>query len=131
MDKKRKNLKPYLIASAITLVIGGGLFCLFYFLVRKGSIVDGLGYPAIILLSIGGLMFVSSCGFFDFLSYGVKQFGSLLFGRKPNNYNDYPGYRQYKADVRKKSPSYFGVVLIIGAIFFIATIIVLLVFKSR
>ena len=118
IKKKKINWKPYIIAGIIALVIGVGIFLLFF--LRKKSIhgaLNGTSYAGIILIGVGGLIFVAKEGFFDFAAYGFKQMGAMLFGRVPNAYNDYPSYRDYKNEKRKKSSNFYLSFIAIGLLF--------------
>ncbi len=122
--KKKFNWKPYIIALIISIIIGTGVF-LAFFLPKKNmyAALNATVFAGVILLSIGGLSYVAKEGFFDFASYGFKQLGFMIFGRKPNAYNDYPGYREYKNETRKNQSNYFLVFLAVGSLFIIAFII--------
>ena len=122
MEEKRKiNWKVHIITSIIFTIIGAGIF-LAFFLPNKTmySALNGTAFSGIILLSFGGLSWVAREGFFDFASYGFKQLGNMIFGRKANAYNDYPSYRDFKNERRKNSSHFYVSILIIGALFLIA-----------
>ena len=128
--KKKINWKPHIIASIISIIIGVGIFLLF-FLRNKiiNGAIDGTSYAAVILISMAGLIWVSREGFFDIFSYGFRQLAMTMFGRKANEYNDFRGYKDYKVTTREKRSKYFISVAIIGGIFLIATIILYIVYK--
>ena len=128
MEKKRINWKAHIISAIISLIIGAGVFLLF-FLTNKSyfGALNGTAFAGVVLLSFGGLAFVAKEGFFDFASYGFKQFGSMLFGRVPNAYNDYPSYRDFKQERRKNTPHFYISFLIIGALFMVVYVILKLV----
>lgn len=120
--KKKIELKPYIIAAIISLIIGGGIFCLIFLVFRK-SVLDGIAFPGIILLSVALFIWISREGFFDLLSYGFKQLGSALFSKAPTQYNDYAGYRQQAYEIREKRSKYYLGVGLVGLLFLIAAII--------
>ena len=128
-EKRRINWKVHIITSIIFMIIGVGIFLAFY-LTNKTlyGALNGTAFSGIILLSFGGLSWVAREGFFDFASYGFKQMGSMIFGRKPNAYNDYPSYRDYQNEKRKTSPHFYVSILIIGVLFIIAYLILRLFF---
>lgn len=132
MNQKHKFLKTYLVTAAITLAVGAGLFCLFFFLHGRGlrGACDGTGYPGIILTGIAGLIFVARNGFFDIFSYGFKQLGSSMFGRNANKYKDFPDYKNQNREVRSKRSKYYLIILFIGLAFIIASIGCLIAFNS-
>lgn len=131
MEEKRKiNWKVHIITAIIFIIIGVGIFLAFFLPNRTlYSALNGTAFSGIILLSFGGLSWIAREGFFDFAGYGFRQLGSMIFGRKPNAYNDYPTYREMKAENRKKSSHFYVSILIIGALFIIAYIILRLFFK--
>ena len=128
--KKRIHWKPYIIATIISIIIGVGIFLAFYLSNKTNyGLYNGTSVAGIILLGIGGLSFVAKEGFFDFASYGFKQLGSMIFGRTPNAYNDYPSYRDYKQAKREKQSNYFISILIVGALFLLSYLVLKLTLK--
>lgn len=135
-SKLKKDLKYYLIAGAISLVLGIAFFCLFFF-VRASRVGYGLLnwqdstiIVGIILGCIGALMGVAREGFFDIFAYGFKQIGSAIFSKKPHAYNDYPGYRDFQEEKRVSSPKIFISVLIVAAAFLVASLCLYLAYIS-
>ena len=119
--KKKINWKPYIIATIISILIGVGIFLAFYLTKKtETSALNGVSIAAVVLISFGGLSYVAREGFFDFASYGVKQFGAMIFGRKPNAYNDFAGYKEYKNERRKTVSHFYIPFLIVGGLFLIA-----------
>lgn len=135
-NKLKKNLKFYSIATAIALAFAIGLFCLFFFVRGKthgyGLInwQDSLMLTGVVVACFGGLMFVANEGFFDFAAYGFKQLGGAMFGRKPHEYHDYPGYAQEKKAKRKSSPKAYIPVLLLGVAILVAALIVYFAYLS-
>ena len=128
MDEKKIILKPYIIAGLISLLFGIGIFCLVVF-AFKMAIVDGTAFAAVFLISSALLIWISREGFFDLAGYGFRQFGNMLFSKKPNAYNDYAGYKNYKRESREKKEKYYISTLIVGAAFLLATIVLFLIYK--
>jgi len=126
--KPKINWKPYIIAGIISLLIGIFFFILF-FVILKRPVIDGTGYASIILISSAGLIWVVREGFFDIFTYGFRQLGATLFSKKPNEYNDFAGYKEVKFSKREKRSKYFISVAIVGALFLIATIILYIIYK--
>lgn len=132
----KKDLKYYLISSAITLVLGIGIFCLFFFV--RGKTVgygllnwqDSTIIVGIILIGVGAIMGVARDGFFDIFAYGFKQLGGAIFTKKPTEYHDYPGYRETQKIKRKSTPKLFISVLIVGAIFLVVSLCLYLAYLS-
>ena len=128
MEEKKINLKPYIIAGIISLLVGISIFCLIVFAFKK-AVIDGFAFAALILVSIGGLIWISREGFFDFASYGFRQFGNALFSKKPNEYNDFAEYKEYKSENRENRSKYYLSMLIVGSVFLITTIILFIISK--
>lgn len=89
--------------------------------------MDGFAFGAVILISFSVLIWISNEGFFDLAAYGFKQFGNMLFSKKPNVYNDYAGYKSYKREIRENKPKYFLSVLIVGLLFLLSAILTLII----
>ena len=129
-EKRRINWKAHIIAAIISIIIGAGVFLIF-FLTNKSLIgaMNGVTLAGVILISIGGLSFVARQGFFDFASYGFKQLGSMIFGRVPNAYHDYPSYKEFKEENRKGGSHFYITILIIGLLFIASYFILKLFFE--
>lgn len=129
MDKKKINIKPYIIAGVISLIIGAVIFVLFFFLKDKSLrvAIDGASYAGIILIAISLLILITRFGFFDIFSYGFKQLGASMFNKNATKYNDYPGYKQEMNNTRIKKSKYYISILLIGLLFIVAAIIMLLI----
>ena len=136
MEKQKFRIKPYIIAAIVSLIIGAGIFCLYFFVKAQtsgyGLIVgcDASFIAGAVVASIAFVMFASSEGFFDFVSYGFKQMGAMLFSKEPSHYNDFPGYKEHKAEQRKSRSHYYVIVIIVSALLLIAYFILRLVFKD-
>lgn len=132
--KKKSFLKEYLITSAISLVVGIGLFLLFYFAIDNGGFVgaiDGTGITGAILISIGLLIYISREGFFDIFAYGFKQAGSMIFGKKGNENNDFPKYLEDKRVERETKSKYFLFIIIVGLLFILVFAVLEIIFHSQ
>ena len=126
--KPRINWKPYIIAGIISLLLGAFIFILF-FIILKMPALDGTGFAAILLIATAGLIWIAREGFFDIFTYGFRQLGSTMFGKKANEFNDFASYKEMKFSRREKRSKYFISVAIVGALFLIATIILSLIYK--
>lgn len=136
MEKQKIKMKPYIVSSIISLIVGAGIFCLYFFIrgkeVNYGIVIgsDASIIAAVCLISIGFLMFAGRQGFFDIFSYGFKQLGSQLFAKDANRFNNFPEYRDNKNTIRKSSPKTFLPVLIVGTAFLIAALVLFIFYKS-
>ena len=121
----RKYLNIYLISALISLVIGAVIFVIYFFSNDRTmyAAINGSSLAAVILLSLGGLMFVAGEGFFDIFSYGFKQVGSSLFSKKPNENNDFASYKEASRTKREDKPKIFLGIIISGLICLIAMIV--------
>ena len=134
-ENKKKSIdwKIYIIAAIIALAIGAGIFCLYFFLNNmtiiaacNASIVAGVS-----LVGLGALIVLARLGTFDTFTYGFMQLGSSMFGRQPKKYNDMVEYKQAKYDERKEKSKYYFAIMIVGALFFIATLVLEIIYHSQ
>lgn len=131
-EKKIKNIKTNIITLVISLVIGGGIFCLYFFL-NSSTIVaacNGTIMAAIILVCLGVLILLSRLGAFDTFAYGFRQLGSSIFGRNPTKYNDMVEYKQAKYEKRKDKTNYYLFIMLAGAIFGVATVVLEIIYHT-
>lgn len=119
-----KFWKSYLISLLISIVIGAVIFMIIFFSNHETfyDATNGVSLAAIVLLSMGGLMYVTDEGFFDVFAYGFKQLGSSMFGKKANANNDFAGYKQEKKTKRDSRSRIYISVLAAGVIFLILMI---------
>ncbi len=142
MDEKEKkviNWKPYIITTIIVTIIGAFIYVLFRFILKvktaDGNLanrppLDGAGFAFLILALLGVFMWLGREGVFDIFAYGFRQFGSVHFTKNPNQFNDFPGYKQDKMIKRSKRPKLFLVPFIISGLFLIATLILYIIAKA-
>lgn len=130
--KFKKFWKTYLVTFFISCAIGAGIFCAFYFGGDKTPLaaLNGAGFSGVIMLCLSGLMFVAREGFFDFASYGFKQMGAMIFTKEPTQFNDFPGYKQYKQELRKGRSKYYVIILIVSALLLITYLVLRLVYND-
>ncbi|MCQ2086896.1 MAG: DUF3899 domain-containing protein [Bacilli bacterium] len=127
------NLKKfyisYLVSLAISFAIGLTIFLTYFFVNEKTmyAAINGTSISAVVLLSVGGLMFVANEGFFDIFAYGAKQVGSSIFSKRANENNDFAGYKEQGKIKRESKPKIFVPILLSGAIFLIAMVVLRLV----
>ncbi len=85
--------------------------------------INGSSISAFVLLCVGGLVFVSYEGFFDIFSFGFKQLGSSIFGKKGNETKDFAGYKEQNREKREVQPKIFISILIAGLVYLLIMII--------
>ena len=126
--KKKINWKPYIISGIISLLSGVFIFILL-FLILKRPAMDGTAFASILLISSAILIWVSREGFFDIFSYGFRQFSSSVFSKKPNQFNDFSSYKEYKFEIRDKRSKYYLSMALVGTLFLIATLVLYIIYK--
>ena len=128
-----KHRIPYIVSFFIMLAIGGVVFLLIFLLGNKAltlvGALDAATVSSIVILSISGLFFVASVGFFDSFSYGFKQMFTSMFSKTPNKHHDYQAYRDEKATQRKSAPRYYMSFLFSAVLFIIATIVLFILVR--
>ncbi|MCQ3035473.1 MAG: DUF3899 domain-containing protein [Bacilli bacterium] len=131
-EKKKSNWKIYLITTLISLAVGAGIFCLYFFTNKRILLeaCNGTAISGIVLICIAGLIFVAREGFFDFAAYGFKQFGTMLFAKDANKYNDYASYRQEKNVAREKRSKYYLFIALAGLLFVTAFIVLRIIYTQ-
>ena len=124
------NLKKYL------LTIGAGFFGAFVVAYSQGIfnattaveifhiLSDSFFVPSVLIMGMGGLVFVSNEGAFDGLTFALTSFADVFRKQKKNKYTTYYDYKQSKGN-RDRS---FGFLLITGAGFFLVSGIMLLLY---
>lgn len=118
----RKYLKVYLITAFVSLAVGVGIFCLYYFLRDRTLLaaIDGVTMAGVILLGVGLLCLLGRFGAYDTMSYGFKQMFASMFAKEANKYNDMSEYKEEKRIKRESSSYYYVVMMIVSLLFFIA-----------
>ena len=133
MNENKKvliNWKAHIITAIISIIIGTGIF-LAFFLTKRSlyGAFNGVTYAAISLIGGGVLYWVAREGFFDFVSYGFKQLGTMMFSKKANELNNFSVYKEYKNELREKKAKCYITVILVGVLFLIATIIIAIIYK--
>ena len=132
-NKKKIDLKIYIIAGIIALAIGAAIFCLYFFL-NKSTIVAACNatiLAGVALIGMAALILLTRLGAFDTFAYGFSQLGTAMFCRQPKKYNDMVEYKQIKAEERKDKSNYFISFLIVGSLFLIATLVCEIIYHNQ
>ena len=117
------NLKKYLItfgaglAVAFAIAYGNDIFNQTKLYNVFGILTDSFFVPGIMLVGIGGLLFVSNEGMFDSFVYGITSFADLFRQEKKNKHRTFYDYKESKKD-RNIS---FNFLLISGLVFMVMT----------
>ena len=136
MKKAFEQIKKYWLINLVTLVIslllGGAIFCLFFFLRNQTIIaaVDGAAVATFIILFLGLLFWMTHLGAFDMFSFGFKQLGSMLFAKDARRDGPYVEYREQKKEKRQNSSYYFVFVIIAGLLLGIALIVLEIIYHT-
>ena len=119
----KKHPLAHIICSIVSLAIGFTVFALFYFWIRKFSIVgavDGTGVAGAALIGVFGLAWLSRQGTFDFMTYGFNQALASMFNKQANKYHDMVEYKEQKNISREQSGLYYFSFLFVGLLHLIA-----------
>lgn len=131
-EKKIKQLKENIITFVISLSVGAIIFCLYFFL-KSRTIVDACNasiMAAVILVSLGLLIWLTRLGAFDTFAYGFKQLGHAMFGRSPTKYHDMIEYKQDRYEKRKDKTNYYLFIIIAGLCFGVATLVLEIIYHT-
>ena len=131
-EQIRKHWLTNLITFLVSLVIGVAIF-LVMFLTRNRTIVaaiDGVAVGGLVVLAMGLLYWLGFLGAFDFIAFGFKQFGSMLFAKDPRKAGYYYDYQDEKRQKRLNSSYNFFAMMLAGLLILIALPILYIVYKK-
>ena len=137
MKRAFQQIKKYwlinLITLLVSLVIGGAIFCLVFFLKNQNIVaaVDAAAISSVSVLCIGLLLWMAHLGAFDTFAFGFKQLGSMIFSKEPRRDGQYQDYRKDKILKRTNSSYNFVAVILAGLLLLIAVIILEIIYKTR
>lgn len=128
MSHLRKQLLKYGIATAVA----SGMTALVMYLHgyadavtladRYRILADAFTIPGVILVMVAALVWVSTFGFFDGLSYAARQFAGLflpVFGKKHKHLT----YYDYKMERGEKRFGGYGFLFFVGLAFVIVAVV--------
>lgn len=136
MKKAFTQIKKYWLINLITfilsLLMGGGIFCLFFFLRNQTIVaaVDGAAIGSMVVLFLGLLMWVAHLGAFDTFAFGFKQLGSMLFAKDARRDGTFQDYKQNKATKRDNSSYNFVMVIFAGLLLSISIIVLEIIYRT-
>ena len=129
------NIRNIIIKYAVTIGIGAGLsfLCLWLNdysqvteLVEKYRLLtDAFSIPGIIFIMVGCLVFVSTDGFFDMITFGLSKAKSMLIPFSKKSDETYYDYKQRKAKNRLTGYSFL---FFTGLAFLLVAIVFLILF---
>ena len=137
MKRAFQQIKKYwlinLITLLVSLLIGGAIFCLVFFLKDQKIVaaVDAAAISSVSVLCIGLLLWMAHLGAFDTFAFGFKQLGSMIFSKEPRRDGQYQDYRKDKILKRTNSSYNFVAVILAGLLLLIAVIILEIIYKTR
>lgn len=128
MKKIFKYLITLLVGLALAawVAISKGIFSETRAEIIFGILSDAFFVPGVLLLGVGGLIFVSNEGIFDGFTYGIISFIDIFRKDKQNKYRTFFDYRQSKGE-RDTS---FGFMLVCGLAFIAISGIMYLLFNN-
>ena len=137
MKRAFEQIKKYWLVNLITfvasLVIGAGIFCLFFFLRNQTIVaaVDGAAVGAMVVLFLGLLFWMAHLGAFDTFAFGFKQLGSMLFAKDARRDGTYADYREARKEKRNDSSYNFVSIIIAGLVLSIVLLVLEIIYKTR
>lgn len=122
-----------LLTFIISLVVGGLIFVLYFFLRNRAFIdaVNGASLAAMVVLLSGVLSFLSFLGAFDTFAFGFKQLGSMLFAKDARRDGTYQDYRDAKIEKRHSSSYNFIFIILAGLILLIAVVVLEIIYHVK
>ena len=127
----KNHWKINLLVFAISLVIGGVIFVLFFFLRNRSFMdaVNGVSLAALFVLLSGLLALLAFLGAFD--TFAFKQLGSMMFAKNARRDGTYADYRDKKREKRTSSSHSYLAIIAAGLIILIAAIILEIIYHSK
>ncbi len=129
----KNHWKINLLVFAISLVLGGIIFVLFFFLRNRSFMdaVNGVSLAALFVLLSGLLALLAFLGAFDTFAFGFKQLGSMMFAKNARRDGTYADYRDKKREKRTSSSHSYLAIIAAGLIILIAAIILEIIYHSK
>ena len=90
---------------------------------------DGFFVPAVLMLGVAGLAFVSSNGIFYVLGYAVKTLFSVHNWSQKNKFGERQTYADYVEEKRAKETKFPTEILVVGLVFLAISIALMAVFN--
>ena len=124
--------KINLFTFVVSMLFGGGLFCLIFFLRNRTIVdaVDGAAIASVVVLFVGLLMLVAHLGAFDTFAFGFKQLGSMLFAKDARKDGKYYEYKEAKKEKRNDSSYNFIMVILAGLLLSISIIVLEIIYQT-
>lgn len=119
------KFKSHILTFVFSLVFGGGVFCLYFFLKNQSlkDAIDACSIAGVALIGAGLLVIITRLGAFDTFAFGFKQALTSMFNRDPNMYNSLADYKLAKYEIRQKKKRTYLMLFLAGLLFIIALIV--------
>ena len=133
IEQIRAHWITNLVTLLISLVVGVAIF-LVMFLTRDRTIIaaiDGVTIGGLFVLAAGLLDWLAFLGAFDFVAFGFKQFGSMLFAKDPRKAGYYYDYQEAKREKRHNSSYNFFAIMLAGLLILTALPVLEIVYITQ
>lgn len=119
-----KLLTQYIAGAVVTVLVMALNLSRGYGILK--SLCDGFFVPAVILLGVGGIIFVRNRGSFDLAGYGISSVFFTAFPGLRHREKEEPfEYIERKRSERKPAPEF----LITGGTFLLLTVVFLVIYE--
>ena len=131
-----KYYLPYFIRGIIAFFILLAITLLIYFFelntpMTTISLLDGLLIATVIGFATSLFTYLVYSGSLNFVSYGFSTFGSIFNKNVNKKYKDLKEYNEIKKMERAGKTYYFLSYIIVSSLYFIALIVVFILFKTE
>ena len=132
LSQMKYHWKANLISFLVSLIVGGGIFCLVFFLTEQTimSALNGASLGTVVVLAIGLLLLVAHLGAFDTFAFGFKQLGAMMFAKNPNKEGKFQDYKENKIKERANSSYFFVSIIIAGLLLSISIVVLEIIYKT-
>ncbi len=135
MNGKKKIILQYSITAVCASIFTLSILWLRNFwtetdLAQKYRILsDAFTVPGVILIMVSLLIWVSSEGFFDGITYALKQVSGMFIPSVGRKYK-HVKYHEYKAEKKEKRLHGYWFLLFVGLVFVAIAVVFLILFNS-
>ena len=139
MKSKLSPLGQKILAYGVALVVGGGIALIFFAVngLFANDVVstdipkilsNGFTFAGVLLAGVGGLIFVSNEGMFNFLNYAVQKLLSRFFHQMKAATES---YTDFVLDHNAEAKAPFGFLLWPGLLYIVIAIILAIVYSQN
>ena len=129
---RRERLIADLFTSILTLIFGGIIFIIYFFVKDRVLLdaINGTSLAAVVIICVALLVWVARLGAFDTFAYGFKQLFAVFFTKNPRKYHSYAEYLEQKRVDREIKGKYYIPMLLTSLVFIIAMIILRIIYST-